>query len=55
MKISTNYQPQSRDTHPEIDKFLMKSFRQMPICKKAYLVNEATKGIWQCSLIGIRN
>lgn len=55
MKISANYQPQSRDTHPEIDKFLMQSFRRMPICKKAYLVNEATKGIWQCSLIGIRN
>lgn len=30
MKISSNYQLQSSDTHPEIDKFLMQSFRQIP-------------------------
>jgi len=55
MKISNNYQPQSSDTHPEIDKFLMRSFRDMPSWKKANLVNEATKGIWQWALIGVRN
>ncbi len=55
MKISANYQPQSRDTHPEVDKFLMQSFRRMSTCKKASLFNEATRGTWQCSLIGIRN
>lgn len=55
MKILYNYQPQSSDTHPEIDKFLMMSFRRMPIWQKANLVNEATKGIWQWALIGIRN
>lgn len=55
MKILYNYQPQSSDTHPEIDKFLMISFRRMPSWKKATLVNEATKGIWQWALIGIRN
>lgn len=55
MKISSNYQSQSSDTHPDIDKFLMLSFRQMPSWKKAYLVNEATKGIQQWALIGIRN
>lgn len=55
MKILYNYQPQSSDTHPEIDKFLMISFRGMPSWQKASLVNEATKGIWQWALIGIRN
>ncbi|WP_289500621.1 hypothetical protein [Gloeocapsopsis sp. IPPAS B-1203] len=28
------YQPQSRDTHPEVDKFLMRAFRNMPVWKK---------------------
>lgn len=51
----SGYQPQSRDTSPEIDKFLMQAFRQMPAWKKAHLVNEATKGIQQWTLIGIRN
>lgn len=51
----SGYQPQSRDTSPEIDKFLMQAFRQMPAWKKAHLVNEATKGIQQWALIGIRN
>lgn len=49
------YQPQSIDTHPDIDKFLMQAFRQMPVWKKAHLINEATKGIQQYSLIGIRH
>ncbi|MBE9190745.1 hypothetical protein IQ230_10340 [Gloeocapsopsis crepidinum LEGE 06123] len=49
------YQPQSRDTHPEVDKFLMRAFRNMPVWKKAHLVDEATKGIQQWALIGIRN
>ncbi len=51
----SGYQPQSRDTSPKIDKFLMQAFRQMPAWKKAHLVNEATKGIQQLGLIGIRN
>lgn len=51
----SGYQTQSRDTSPEIDKFLMQAFRQMPAWKKAHLVNEATKGIQQWGLIGIRN
>lgn len=55
MKILHSYQPQSSDTHPEIDKFLMISFRRMASWQKANLVNEATKGIWQWALIGIRN
>lgn len=49
------YQPQSRDTNPEIDKFLMQAFRKMPTWKKAQLTNEATKGIQQWAIIGIRN
>lgn len=56
--ISSNpsgYQPQSRDTSPEIDKFLMLAFSQMPAWKKAHLLNEATKGIQQWAIIGIRN
>lgn len=51
----SGYQAQSRDTSPEIDKFLMLAFRKMPLWKKAHLVNEATKGIQQWALIGIRN
>jgi len=49
------YQPQSTDTNPEIDKFLMQAFRCMPTWKKAHLTNEATKGIQQWAIIGIRN
>ena len=49
------YQPQSSDTNPEIDKFLMQAFRHMPTWKKAHLTNEATKGIQQWAIIGIRN
>ncbi|PPS39179.1 hypothetical protein [Chroococcidiopsis sp. TS-821] len=49
------YQPQSRDTHPDVDKFLMRAFRNMPVWKKAHLVDEATKGIQQWALIGIRH
>lgn len=51
----SGYQPQSQDTNLEIDKFLMQAFRQMPAWKKAHLLNEATKGIQQWALIGIRN
>jgi hypothetical protein len=51
----SSYQPQSRDPSPEIDKFLMQAFRQMPAWKKAHLINEATKGIQQWAIIGIRN
>lgn len=50
-----SYQPQSHDTHPEIDKFLMQAFRQMPAWKKAHLVNEATRGIQQWAIAGIRH
>lgn len=50
-----DYQPQSIDTNPKIDQFMMQAFRQMPLWKKAHLINEATKGIQQCNLIGIRN
>jgi len=56
--ISSNqsgYRAQSCDTSPEIDKFLMLAFRRMPAWKKAHLTNEATKGIQQWALIGIRN
>ena len=49
------YQPQSFDTNPKIDKFIMQAFRQMPAWKKAHLTNEATKGIQQWAIIGIRN
>ncbi|MDF5714185.1 MAG: hypothetical protein PUP93_09895 [Rhizonema sp. NSF051] len=49
------YKPQSSDTHPEIDKFLMQAFRFMPTWKKAHLTNEATKAIQQWAIIGIRN
>ena len=49
------YKPQSSDTNPEIDKFLMQAFRHMPTWKKAHLTNEATKGIQQWAIIGIRN
>ncbi len=49
------YKPQSSDTNPEIDKFLMQAFRFMPTWKKAHLTNEATKGIQQWAIIGIRN
>lgn len=49
------YQSQSRDTHPDVDKFLMRAFRNMPVWKKAHLVDEATKGIQQWALVGIRN
>ena len=52
---SSGYQPQSRDTSPEIDKFLMLAFSRMATWKKAHLTNEATKGIQQWALIGIRN
>jgi len=51
----SGYQSQSCDTSPEIDKFLMLAFRRMPAWKKAHLTNEATKGIQQWALIGIRN
>lgn len=50
-----NYQSQSIDTNSKIDKFMMQAFRQMPVSKKAHLINEATKGIQQYNLIGIRN
>jgi len=50
-----DYQSQSIDTNPKIDQFLMQAFRQMPLWKKAHLINEATKGIQQYNLIGIRN
>lgn len=50
-----NYQSQSIDTNHKIDKFMMQAFRQMPLWKKAHLINQATKGIQQCNLIGIRN
>ncbi len=49
------YQPQSFDTNPKIDKFIMQAFRRMPAWKKAHLTNEATKGIQQWAIIGIRN
>ncbi|MDF5721838.1 MAG: hypothetical protein PUP91_15425 [Rhizonema sp. PD37] len=49
------YKPQSSDTNPEIDRFLMQAFRRMPTWKKAHLTNEATKGIQQWAIIGIRN
>ena len=49
------YQPQSFDTNPKIDKFIMQAFRKMPAWKKAHLTNEATKGIQQWAIIGIRN
>ncbi|MDF5729897.1 MAG: hypothetical protein PUP92_18275 [Rhizonema sp. PD38] len=49
------YKPQSSDTNPEIDKFLMQAFRNMPTWKKAHLTNEATKAIQQWAIIGIRN
>lgn len=49
------YRSQSQDTNLEIDRFLMLAFRQMPAWKKAHLTNEATKGIQQWALIGIRN
>lgn len=52
---SSGYQPQSRDTNPEIDRFLMQAFRKMPAWKKAHLIDEATKGIQQWAIIGIRN
>lgn len=52
---SSGYQPQSRDTNPEIDRFLMQAFRKMPAWKKAHLIDEATKGIQQWALIGICN
>ncbi len=51
----SGYQPQSRDTSLEIDKFLMQAFRQMPVSKKAHLTAEATKGIQQWAMVGIRN
>lgn len=50
-----SYQPQASDTHPEIDRFLMQAFRQMPTWKKAHLINEATKGIQQWAVAGIRH
>lgn len=50
-----SYQPQASDTHPEIDRFLMQAFRQMPTWKKAHLINEATKGIQQWAIAGIRH
>ncbi|WP_143167675.1 hypothetical protein [Chroogloeocystis siderophila] len=49
------YQSQSRDTHPDVDKFLMRAFRSMPVWKKAHLVDEATKEIQHWALVGIRN
>lgn len=52
---SSGYKPQSRDTNPEIDRFLMQAFREMPAWKKAHLTNEATKGIQQWAIVGIRN
>lgn len=51
----SGYQPQSRDTHPEIDRFLMQAFRLMPIWEKAHRINEATKGIQQLAIAGIRH
>ncbi|MBV9385334.1 MAG: hypothetical protein JOZ78_02785 [Chroococcidiopsidaceae cyanobacterium CP_BM_ER_R8_30] len=51
----SGYRSQSEDTTPEIDRFLMLAFRQMPIWKKVHLTNEATKGLQQWALIGIRN
>lgn len=56
--ISSNpsgYQPQSRDTSSKVDRFLTLAFRRMPACKKVLLIKEATKGIQQWALIGIRN
>lgn len=50
-----SYQPQASDTHPEIDRFLMQAFRPMPTWKKAHLINEATKGIQQWAVAGIRH
>ena len=50
----SGYQSQSSDTHPEIDRFLMQAFRQIPSWKKAHLVKEATKGIQQWAIAGIR-
>lgn len=50
-----SYQPQASDTHPEIDRFLMQAFRQMPTWKKAHLINEATKGLQQWAVAGIRH
>jgi hypothetical protein len=49
------YQSQSSDTHPQIDRFLMQAFRRMPNWKKARLVNEATKGMQQWAIAGIRH
>lgn len=52
---SSGYKSQSRDTNPEIDRFLMQAFRRTPAWKKAHLIDEATKGIQQWAIVGIRN
>lgn len=51
----SSYQSQANDTHPKIDRFLMQAFRHMPVWKKAHLINEATKGIQQLAIAGIRH
>src|SRR6478672_1987437 len=51
----SSYQSQSIDTTPEVDQFLMQAFCQMPVWKKARLVNESTRGIQQWALVGVYN
>ena len=51
----SSYQSQANDTHPKIDRFLMQAVRHMPVWKKAHLINEATKGIQQLAIAGIRH
>ncbi len=55
MNVPVGYRPQAIDTHPKVDQFLMLAFRNMPLWKKAHLINEATKGLQQWALIGIRH
>ncbi|MDZ4878393.1 MAG: hypothetical protein CLLPBCKN_007828 [Chroococcidiopsis cubana SAG 39.79] len=51
----SSYQPQASDTHPNVDRFLMQAFRHMPVWKKAHSIDEATKGIRQMAIAGIRH
>jgi hypothetical protein len=47
----STYQPRSRNTSLEIDRFLMLAFRQMPVWKKVNFLKAVTKGIQQWALI----
>lgn len=46
-EASTGYRPQAIDTHSKVDQFLMLAFRNLPLWKKAHLINQATKGLQQ--------